>query len=112
LGSNAFYFIRDWGTYMMNKTESAIEIEEETGNYLQLFLCRAPEKNYDADAAAVHNGKIKLSLNDYTNSVSKLILLNLLGAASNNEPMDFLHHVLLQQSVHGISDPTQNNRLC
>jgi hypothetical protein len=95
----------------MNKTEFATEIEEETGNYLQLFLYRAPRKNHDADAAK-HNGKITLSLNDFTDSVSKRILPNLLGASSNIEPMNFLHHLLLQQSVHGISDPTQNNRLC
>jgi hypothetical protein len=62
--------------------------------------------------AARHNGKITLSLNDFTDSVSKRILPNLLGASSNIEPMNFLHHLLLQQSVHGISDPTQNNRLC
>src|SRR5688500_16819581 len=31
----------------MEKTESATEIEE-TGNYLQLFLYRAPKKNHDA----------------------------------------------------------------
>ena len=62
--------------------------------------------------AARHNGKITLSLNDFTDSVSKRILTNLLGASSNIEPMNFLHHLLLQQSVHGISDPTQNNRLC
>jgi hypothetical protein len=95
----------------MNKSESATEIEEETGNYLQLFLCRAPKKNHDADAVG-HNSKITLSLNDFTDSVSKRILLNLLGASLTIEPMNFLHHVLLQQSVHGISDPTQNNRLC
>jgi hypothetical protein len=95
----------------MNKTEFATEIEEETGNYLQLFLYRAPRKNHDADAAK-HNSKITLSLNDFTDSVSKRILPNLLGASSNIEPMNFLHHLLLQQSVHGISDPTQNNRLC
>ena len=62
--------------------------------------------------AARYNGKITLSLNDFTDSVSKRILTNLLGASSNIEPMNFLHHLLLQQSVHGISDPTQNNRLC
>jgi hypothetical protein len=95
----------------MSKTESATEIEE-TGNYLQLFLYRAPKKNHDADAAG-HNSKITLSLNDYADSVSKLILLNLLGARLTIEPMDSLHHhILLLQSVHGISDPTQNNRLC
>jgi hypothetical protein len=33
---------------MENKIESATEIEEETGNYLQLFLFRAPKKNHDA----------------------------------------------------------------
>jgi hypothetical protein len=90
-----------------------MRIDEETGNYLQLFLYRAPRKNHGVDAAR-HNSKIILSLNDYANSVSKRILPNLLGAAFNIEPMDFLHHdVLLQQSVHGISDPTQNNnRLC
>ena len=99
----------------MNKTESATEIEEEAGNYLQLFLYRAQKKNHDANAAAAgHNSKITLSLNDFTDSVSKQILLNLLGAASLTiEPMDFLHHVLLlQRSVHGISDPPQGNRLC
>jgi hypothetical protein len=74
----------------MNKTEFATEIEEETGNYPQLFLYRAPKKNYDSDAAAGHNSKIALSLNDYTNSVSKLILLNLLGASSNNRANGFL----------------------
>jgi hypothetical protein len=102
------------GSHLHNKTESATEIEAKSGNYLQLFLYRSPKKNYDAYAAAAeHNSKITLSLNDYTNSVSKLILLNLLGAASLTiEPMDFLHHVLLQRSVHGISDPPQNNRLC
>jgi hypothetical protein len=73
----------------MNKTESATEIEEQIGNYLQLFLYRARKKNHDSDAAAGHNGKITLSLNDYTNSVSKLILLNLLGAASNNRAYGF-----------------------
>jgi uncharacterized protein YbaA (DUF1428 family) len=31
----------------MEKTESATEIQE-TGNYLQLFLYRAPKKNHDA----------------------------------------------------------------
>jgi hypothetical protein len=99
------------GTYM-NKTESAATEIEETGNYyLQLFLYRAPKKKHDADAAG-HNSKITLSLNDFTDSVSKRILPNLLGASSNIEPMNFLHHVLLQQSVHEISDPTQNNRLC
>ncbi len=35
---------------MENKIESATEIEEETGNYLQLFLYRAPKKNHDAIA--------------------------------------------------------------
>jgi hypothetical protein len=94
----------------MNKTESVMEIEEETGNYFQLFLYRAPKKNHDTGAAR-YNSKITLSLNDFTDSVSKRILPNLLGASSNIEPMNFLHHVLLQ-SVHGISDPTQNNRLC
>ena len=74
----------------MNKIESDTEIEEETGNYLQLFLYRAPKKNHDADAAAGHNSKITLSLKDYTNSVSKLILLNLLGAASNDRAYGFL----------------------
>jgi hypothetical protein len=58
------------------------------------------------------NDKITLSLNDFTDSVSERILPNLLGAASNIESMNFLHHyVLLQQSGHGILDPTQNNRL-
>jgi hypothetical protein len=96
----------------MSKTESATEIEE-TGNYLQLFLYRAPKKkNHDFDAAG-HNSKIILSLNDYADLVNKQILLNLLGARLTIEPMDSLHHhVLLLQSVHGISDPTQNNRLC
>jgi hypothetical protein len=95
----------------MNKTKSATEIEE-TRNYLQLFHYQVPKKNRNADAAATkHNSKITLSLNDYTNSVSKLILLNLLGAALPIERMDFLHHVLLQ-SVHKISNSTQNNRLC
>jgi hypothetical protein len=74
----------------MSKTESATEIEEETGNYLQVFLYRALKKNNDADSAARHNSKITLSLNDYTNSVSKSILLNLLGAASNNRAYGFL----------------------
>ncbi len=32
----------------MDKTESATEIEEETGNYLGLNFIRAPKKNYDA----------------------------------------------------------------
>jgi hypothetical protein len=73
----------------MNKTESATEIEE-TGNYLQLFLYRAPKKNKDTDAAAGHNSKITLSLNDYTNLVSNQILPNLLGAASNNRAYGFL----------------------
>jgi hypothetical protein len=96
----------------MNKTESATEIEE-TGNYLQLFLYLAPKKNYDSDAATGHNSKITLSMNDHADLVSKLILLNLLGARLTIEPMDFLHHhVLLLQSVHGISDLIQNNRLC
>jgi uncharacterized protein YbaA (DUF1428 family) len=37
---------------MENKIESATEIgeQEETGNYLQLFLYRAPRKNHDAIA--------------------------------------------------------------
>jgi uncharacterized protein YbaA (DUF1428 family) len=36
---------------MENKIETATEIEEEeTGNYLQLFLYRAPRKNHDAIA--------------------------------------------------------------
>ena len=75
----------------MNKTESATEIEEEAGNYLHLFLYRAPKKSHDAYAGVTgHNSKITLSLNDYTNSVSKLILLNLLGAASNNRVYGFL----------------------
>jgi hypothetical protein len=75
----------------MNKTESATEIEEEAGNYLQLFLYRAQKKNHDANAAAAgHNSKITLSLNDFTDSVSKQILLNLLGAASNNRAYGFL----------------------
>jgi hypothetical protein len=95
----------------MNKTESATEIEETGNYYLQLFLYRAPKKKHDADAAGHNNSKITLSLNDFTDSVSKRILLNLLGASSNIEPMNFLHHILLQ-SVHEISDPTQNNRLC
>ena len=57
------------------------------------------------------NSKIVLSLNDFTDSVSKRILPDLLGASSNVESMNFLHHVLLQQqSVPGISD--SNNRLC
>jgi uncharacterized protein YbaA (DUF1428 family) len=34
---------------MENKIESSTEIEE-TGNYLQLFLSRAPKKNHDAMA--------------------------------------------------------------
>jgi hypothetical protein len=72
----------------MNKTESATEIEE-TGNYLQLFLYRALKKNHDTDAAAGYNSKITLSLNDYADSVSKLILLNLLGASSNNRAYGF-----------------------
>jgi uncharacterized protein YbaA (DUF1428 family) len=33
---------------MENKIESARGIEEETENYLQLFLYRAPKKNHDA----------------------------------------------------------------
>jgi hypothetical protein len=33
---------------MENKIESATEIQEETGNYLQLFLYRVPKKNHDA----------------------------------------------------------------
>jgi hypothetical protein len=34
---------------MSNKTtESAMEIEEETGSYLQLSFSRAPKKNHDA----------------------------------------------------------------
>jgi hypothetical protein len=76
----------------MNKTESATEIEAETRkNYLQLFLYRAPKNRHDAYAAAAgHDSKITLSLNDYTNSVSKLILPNLLGAASNNRVYGFL----------------------
>jgi uncharacterized protein YbaA (DUF1428 family) len=32
----------------MDKTESATEIEEETGNYLGLNFIRAPKKNHDA----------------------------------------------------------------
>jgi hypothetical protein len=72
----------------MNKTESATEIEE-TGNYLQLFLYRAQKKNHDADAAR-HNSKITLSLNDYADSISKRILLNILGASSNNRAYGFL----------------------
>ncbi len=37
---------------MENKIESATEIgeQEETGNYLQLFIYRAPKKNHDAIA--------------------------------------------------------------
>jgi hypothetical protein len=74
----------------MSKTESATEIEEETENYLQVFLYRALKKNNDFNAVAGHDSKIILSLNDYTNSVSKLILLNLLGAASNDRAYGFL----------------------
>jgi uncharacterized protein YbaA (DUF1428 family) len=33
---------------MEKKNESSMEIEEETGNYLQLFLYRVPKKNHDA----------------------------------------------------------------
>ena len=98
----------------MNKAEFAVGIDEETGNYLQLLLYRAPRKNHGVDAARYNNSKITLSLNDYADLVGKRILPNLLGAASNMESMDFLHHdVLLQQFVHGISNLTQNNnRLC
>jgi hypothetical protein len=73
----------------MNKTESAATEIEETGNYLQLFLYRASKKNHDADVAR-HNSKITLSLNDFTDSVSKRILPNLLGASSNNRANGFL----------------------
>lgn len=75
----------------MNKTDSdATEIEEETGNDLHLFLYLMPKKNHDSDAAVGHNSKITLSLNDYAHLVSKLILLNLLGASSNNRAYGFL----------------------
>jgi uncharacterized protein YbaA (DUF1428 family) len=33
---------------MENKIESSMEIEGKAGNYLQLFLYRAPKKNHDA----------------------------------------------------------------
>jgi uncharacterized protein YbaA (DUF1428 family) len=33
---------------MEKKNESSMEIEEETGNYLQLFIYRVPKKNHDA----------------------------------------------------------------
>jgi hypothetical protein len=78
------------GHLHMNKAKSAPKTGESRNN-LQLFICRAPKKNNDTDAAATqHNSKITLSLNDYTNSVSKLILLNLLGAASTNRAYGFL----------------------
>lgn len=67
----------------MNKTEFATGIDEETGNFLQLFLYRAPKKKNHGVDAARHNSKIILSLNDYADSVSKRILPNLLGASSN-----------------------------
>jgi hypothetical protein len=70
-------------------TKSATEIEVESGNYLKLFIYQAPKKNCDADAAG-HNSRIKLTLNDYADWVSKPILLNLLGASSNNEVYGFL----------------------
>ena len=48
----------------MNKAEFAVGIDEETGNYLQLLLYRAPRKNHGVDAARYNNSKITLSLND------------------------------------------------
>lgn len=73
----------------MNKTESSMEIEAETGNYLKLFIYQAPKKNCDVDAAG-HNSRITLSLNDHADLVSKRILWNLLGAASNKRSYGFL----------------------
>jgi hypothetical protein len=72
----------------MNKIESATEVEEVNGNnYLPLY--RAPEGIHDVDAAR-HYSKIKLSLNDYADPVSALILPNLLGVSSNNTDDGFL----------------------
>ena len=68
-------------------TLSANEIEE-SGNYLQLFPYRAPKKNHEADAAG-DNGTIRLSLKDCADLVSRRVLLNILGASSNNETYGF-----------------------
>jgi hypothetical protein len=68
-------------------TQSANEIEE-SGNYLQFFPYRAPKKNHETDAAG-DNGRIRLSLNGYADLVSRRVLLNILGASSNNETYGF-----------------------
>jgi hypothetical protein len=68
-------------------TQFANEIQEST-NYLQLFLYRVLKKNHEADAAG-YNGRIRLSLNDCADLVSRRILLNILGASSNNETYGF-----------------------
>jgi hypothetical protein len=46
---------------------------------------------YNSDTnAARHNSRIILSLNDHADLVSKRILLNILGASSNNEFNEFV----------------------
>ena len=74
----------------MDKFESSTETEAGNGNnYLLLILYRALEGIHEVDSAR-HYSKIKLSLNDYTDPVSALILSNLLGASSNNRDNGFV----------------------
>jgi hypothetical protein len=72
----------------MEKIESAVEIEL-TGNCLPVYLSRGSIKNHKADTAG-HGSKITLSLNDYSNLVSKRILLNLLAPPSKDRAYGFL----------------------
>ena len=74
----------------MDKFGFSTETEAGNGNnYLPLILYRAPEGIHEVDSAR-HYSKIKLSLNDYTDPVSALILPNLLGASSNNRDNGFV----------------------
>jgi hypothetical protein len=74
----------------MDKFESSTETEAgNENNYLPLILYRAPEWIHEVDAAR-HYSKIKLSLSDYADPVSALILPNLLGASSNNRGNGFV----------------------
>ena len=72
----------------MEKIESDVEIEL-TGNCLPVYLSRGSIKNHRADTAG-HGSKMTLSLNDYSNLVSKRILLNLLAPSSKDRTYGFL----------------------
>ena len=74
----------------MDKFESSTETEAgNRNNYLPLILYRAPEGIHEVDSSRRYS-KVKLSLNDYTDPVSALILPNLLGASSNNRDNGFV----------------------